>query len=175
MFPVTCRNCGELNLFTSPPPERVKCESCGNYFRTDKGPASTSSGPRHGRLHESEFDDDWDDDEYEGGSSTEFGLIRAGLGKMYPVICTNCSRVNLILSPPPAQVNCDHCHRSFSAYAQASLAQEEAYALWKSHQPVSGTAGSSPGMSTGDKQALIGCLVFLLGLIAFIVIGLNMQ
>lgn len=36
MYPVDCRNCGALNLFLSPPPARVKCDSCGNTFRTDK-------------------------------------------------------------------------------------------------------------------------------------------
>lgn len=35
MYPVTCRNCGELNIFATPPPERVQCTSCGNFFRTD--------------------------------------------------------------------------------------------------------------------------------------------
>ena len=31
----TCRNCGELNVFTSGPiPAKVKCASCGNTFRT---------------------------------------------------------------------------------------------------------------------------------------------
>ena len=44
MFPVDCRNCGHTHFFFSPPPQRVKCESCGNVFRTDKGPSAAGSG-----------------------------------------------------------------------------------------------------------------------------------
>jgi ribosomal protein S27E len=46
MYPVTCRNCGALNLFTGPPPARVKCDSCGNLFRTDQGATAPMSRQR---------------------------------------------------------------------------------------------------------------------------------
>ena len=51
MFPVSCRNCGAMNLFTGPPPARVKCDSCGNHFRTDQGGGSPRARPKrsHGR------------------------------------------------------------------------------------------------------------------------------
>jgi len=56
MFPVTCRNCGELNFFFSLPPERVKCQNCGNYFRTDKGPVSPSGGKSRHQSFKTELE-----------------------------------------------------------------------------------------------------------------------
>jgi hypothetical protein len=46
MVPVFCRNCGAMNLFTGPPPARVKCDSCGNHFRTDQGSGSPRARPK---------------------------------------------------------------------------------------------------------------------------------
>jgi ribosomal protein S27E len=138
MFPVTCRNCGELNLFLAPPPQRVKCESCGNSFRTDLGPGSPS--PRRRGKRKSRRSADLD-----------FGMVRDRLGEMYPVLCDHCGRVNLILSAPPAQVTCDHCHQPFSAYEEADIEVEEAFEQWKGHKGPGKVESSSSAAPAPEK------------------------
>src|SRR5258708_15369107 len=96
MFPITCKNCGELNMFLSLPPRHVRCQSCGRYFRTDKGGAPPSDERGRRSLQRSL------------AAKLDFAMIREQLGAMYPVICTHCDRVNLLFSPPPALAPCDH-------------------------------------------------------------------
>jgi ribosomal protein S27E len=161
MFPVTCRNCGALNLFTGPPPARVKCETCGNHFRTDRGPAPTPARQdrRRSRLRPSH------------DAASDFEMVRERLGAMYPVICTQCHGVNLILSPPPAQATCDHCHRVFAALQEADLEVQEAYELWKSHRASAPLAPLAPASESRGGMVVATVFYIILLFVLLFVFG----